>query len=355
MDFSKNIIKEIGLNGPFGINIRELFERLEISGKDNAFQEFIWKQIKKLKLGMILVGRNSSNHNSNLKLVESSSLEELKKLENLRLTVAEKDREWAVMGSFYGSLNFSDFTFLIFSLIAKSKSFGISQVELAKAANTDPKVVFHHLKVLGNAKVIVKYPIIFNKAKTHLCIHVDFAEHNEGFKAHVRVRTNSTSVIEDVSFAGSGIHHADLVKVKISSMLEISKTKILATDDVYEVIEDESEGIFNRRIFNRTLNHMQMSGHLEIIFVAQPGEKTIRAIKLLTPFKLHKSKEFTGFEKNSESSIRYALKRSNDMILDQSVGAKGRLLCDLPVEWQVFRLIYLSGAQGITANVIFSN
>ena len=188
-----------------------------------------------------------------------------------------------------------------------------------------------------------------------MCIHYDYADQNQGYKTHVQLRTTSTDIVtqDDFSYVDSGINHADLVKVKISSMLENAKNQILATDDLFDVIQEESADSVLRRIFNRTLQQMQNSGNIEIVYVRVEEEKSLRAVKLIKPFRLSKSKDFTGFEKNSASSIKYALKRSNDLLLDQSVISQGRFLADFAIEWQVFRLIYLSGSQGLTSNVNF--
>lgn len=345
-DFSKEIVKELGLAGIYGLSLKELFYNLNILEKDQQFQEFFYKNMKKLKLGIIFTGTSKES-------IQNLTFDHLMNNSHYRFTVSDTQREWAVMGSFYKSICFSDATFLIFSLIAKSKSFGISQVELAKAASMDAKTVFHHLKILGIAKVIVKYPIIYNGSKTHLCIHLDYADQNSGYQKHVQLRTTNIVTQDDFCYVDSGINHAELVKVKISTLLENSKNQLLATDDLFDVIEEESGESFNRRLFNRILQKMQNSGFLEIVYIPLEEEKTLRAVKLLRPFRLYKSKEYTGFEKNSESSLKYALKRSNDMLLDQASVTQGRFLSDLSIEWQIFRLIYLSGSQGVTSNVLF--
>lgn len=158
-DWSKEIVKELGLAGQYGLSLKELFNRLNLLEKDVKFQEFFYNYMRKLKLGIIFTGNQKDQ-------VEKLSFQALLNNSSYRFTVSEAQREWAVMGSFFKSLSFSDAAFLIFSLIAQSKSHGITQVELSKASGQDPKTVFHHLKMLGNAKVIVKYPIIHDGVRS---------------------------------------------------------------------------------------------------------------------------------------------------------------------------------------------
>jgi hypothetical protein len=182
---------------------------------------------------------------------------------------------------------------------------------------------------------------------------MDFADQNSGYQKHVQLRTTNIITEEDFSYVDSGISHADLVKVKISTLLENSKNKMLATDDMFDVIQEECGDSFHRRLFNRILHQMQNAGYLEVIYVPLGDEKILRCAKLCKEFRLRKSKEYTGFEKNSDSSIKYAIKRSTDMLIDQPLMAQGTFYSDLSIEWQIFRLIYLSGSQGVTSNVFY--
>ena len=156
-DFSKEIVRELGLAGPCGLSLKELFSNLNILKRDDQFQQFVFNNLKLLQLGIIFTGSKNSLD------LEELTMQDFKSNSHYRFVVSKDQREWAVYGSFYKSLTFSDATFLIFSLIAKCKAFGISQAELGKAAKMEAKNIFHHLKVLGKAKVIVKYPIIHNK------------------------------------------------------------------------------------------------------------------------------------------------------------------------------------------------
>ena len=158
-DLSKEIVKELGLAGPDGLSLSELFDRLHILQKDGEYLEFFYANMRKLKLGMMFHGKHPDE-------IKPLSCSQLLNNNDYRFTVSDDQRELAVMGSFYKSLSFSEGTFLILSLIAKYKSLGITQVELAKASGQDAKTVFHHLKILGNAKVIVKYPIIHDGVRS---------------------------------------------------------------------------------------------------------------------------------------------------------------------------------------------
>jgi hypothetical protein len=156
VDFSKEIVRELGLAGPHGLSLSELFSNLDILHQDLRYQEFFYTNMRKLKLGLIFTGNATQE-------LHTLSCELLLKNNHYRFTVSDVQRERAVMGSFYKSQSFPDATFLILSLIAKSKALGMTQVELAKASGQDARTVFHHLKILGTAKVIVKYPIIHDK------------------------------------------------------------------------------------------------------------------------------------------------------------------------------------------------
>jgi hypothetical protein len=165
----------------------------------------------------------------------------------------------------------------------------------------------------------------------------------------VQLRTTNIINQDEFRYVDSGKSHAELVKVKISTLLENARSKMLATEDVFNVIQEESGETFHRRLFNRILQQMQNAGYLEVVYVPLGHDKILRSVKLLKAFRLNKSKEYTGFEKKS-ASIKHSLLKSTD---EQSVLTEGVFFSDLSIEWQMFRLIYLSGSQGVTANVFY--
>lgn len=68
-------------------------------------------------------------------------------------------------------LNVSELAIKILDSVAKTRKEGITQLELTKSLNLDPRNTFYYLKSLYETKVLVKQPFVQNKFFTHL-IHL---------------------------------------------------------------------------------------------------------------------------------------------------------------------------------------
>ena len=230
----------------------------------------------------------------------------------------------------------------------------------------------------------VKIPVVDKGNSTNLCLHRDFANQNLAYLEHVRIHTQphanqGSSVDSDAlifkspkiqvhteggsrelaTVGSTGVAlHVELVKERIASLLKDAKDQILATDDLLFSIHSNPSR-YNRRYFNRNLNAMEKEGFIEIIKAADTSamdddssKKLIRCARLIREYAVEKKLgEFTGFERSSTASQKYASKKQDDPEANLVIG-EGGLLSDLSLEWQFFRLIYLSGSTGVTAQVL---
>ncbi|KNC96633.1 hypothetical protein, variant [Spizellomyces punctatus DAOM BR117] len=300
--------------------------------------------------------------------------------DGLHIVASEEVRRIAILGHYDPTVKLSAALFATLSLIAKCRSAGITQMELSKVLHYDPRSLFHYIKVLGEMKFIVKFPLVTKGTYTNLCIHKRFADQNNTYQEYKK-RTEQMvgpAKIEglDSAVANSTIckynpqtavshsaghnavsYHSELVKEQITTLLRAAKNHVMVVQDLMQALKlDTSKSRFERKWFNRLIETLVKGGFLERVNVprrrdgweCKGHDRCVRLLKMYLP----SGGVNIGLDLPSRTSLQYQSKQQTADPERDIIMGEGGVLADLPFEWQVYRLIALSGKKGVTAGVV---
>ncbi|KAI8904526.1 hypothetical protein DFJ77DRAFT_248496 [Powellomyces hirtus] len=212
---------------------------------------------------------------------------------------------------------------------------------------------------------------------TNLCLHKRFAHLNQSYLEYRAMESTKTSALEEslpLESAGEVLRfsqssgapkqgetgvsfHAELIKKNLTQLLKKAKNEIMVVTDLMDaLIVDLRNSKHERKWFNRMVDNMVKTSYIERVNVPKRKdgiytsgvERCVRLLKMYYP----KGGGNVGASNPSRHKQEY---RSKQMAADpdsEVVMGEGGLLADLPFEWQVYRLIALSGQRGVTAAVI---
>ncbi|KAJ3179175.1 hypothetical protein HDU87_003133 [Geranomyces variabilis] len=270
------------------------------------------------------------------------------------------------------SLTYTADNYDVLSAIARSRGKGITQVELSKALNVDPRKIFHCIKMLVKANQIIKIPIGVTGTATNLCVHVRFTERNSVYMGYRKKVVNTLN-----KKAGSSLHafesdsadmgncrlevngnqngalvfHTELMKKNLTMMLKAAKNEIMVVEDIAAALKVSiKNNRQQRRWFTRMVDNLVKTGHVERVNVptmdyranGEEHMRTERCLRLVITYE-------PRVARNIGLAVPAARKSQNVDTESAVVIGEGGMLADLPFEWQVYRLIALAGDTGITA------
>ncbi|TPX77964.1 hypothetical protein CcCBS67573_g00743 [Chytriomyces confervae] len=272
-------------------------------------------------------------------------------------------------------------------IIAKARKEGVTQVELSKLAKMDARNLFHQIKVLLNHNLIEKIPVTIKGTHTNLCILRRFIKENEHYVSFQlsqqvaaiaasdqaiddeviqeqvqmimeerRTRTSSSSR----TVAGGEPHiQCELIKHQITVLLAGAKGNVMLTSDITDVLASMGPVIprLDRKMINRAMITLSDKGHVEIFLtpVARGGnsqemgnERCLRLLKIYSRAAPAKSADGrSGYYLSDEYRKKIASEPEKNLVL-----GNGAVRIDLPIDFQVYNIICLSGMTGTTSTVI---
>ena len=155
--------------------------------------------------------------------------------------------------------------------------------------------------------------------------------------------------------------HSGLVKQKICALLEKAKNNILVAEDIINAFRG-NESRFTRRWFNRIFAQLEAKGFTERVHITRGAsdlaeghededfpKQFFRCVRLLKPY----DATLTGpTSRKNPASKAYAAKKAEEDYDAAIVVGEGKVLCEMTLEWQIFRLVCLSGSSGIVAQTL---
>ncbi|KAJ3070035.1 hypothetical protein HDU98_006924 [Podochytrium sp. JEL0797] len=405
-DFIAGCVDEVALEGPGGCKLERFWaliatkwqadgpldvERLAAGDEarpcnelDQSLRNYVWSFILKDPQLDIVFGAGAdeiSKHDLALKTQDEINTQ----FPNLHIVASEEARRYALGIS---TTNFiSEINIKTLVLVARQRAQGITQFEMSKILNMDPRNMFHQIKVLISLKLIIKAPVTIRGSHSNLCIHKRFAHlnsHHINFRQSQAVsqsfsqetdeldensiREQIATIMEqrqfeiaegkkDAKAAGMGVFQAELVRYRITAMLAGTANRVMVVQDLMEILIGPRIETLERKMFNKVLNSMADKGFVDIFETQIPrpnaagGARYERCARLLKLYKTgYKSKKFED-KATYYSSAEYQEKIKNEPENKLVIG-EGLLSVDLPVEYQVYNVIRLSGAEGTTAAVI---
>jgi len=262
----KYCIPEISLEGGRGCTIKRFWHLLSkkckeenenFNGIDKYMKNYLWTYVLQLKeLAFHLADKDkeeSEFEDIPLAVVLKETLESINEKygESFRIYVKYEYRKKHIIGSEdILCSRISNSQYLVLEAIAKNRSKGITQNDIAKKLNMDPRSLFHCLKILMDFKLIVKYPVVSKGIFTNLCILIRYALKNPSYLEY-RNRNekmfNKYHLLDESNNKGSSTKDSNeeddmisvnsaLVKIKITEILNSALNNILSATNLQTAV-----------------------------------------------------------------------------------------------------------------------
>ncbi|KAJ3296016.1 hypothetical protein HK104_002047 [Borealophlyctis nickersoniae] len=295
--------------------------------------------------------------------------------DRLRVMASQDRRLKAILSIYDPCAKVNPIQLAILAVLAKHRRAGVTQLDLAKILKIDPRSIFHYIKALVEYKLIVKFPLVTKGSYTNLCVHMRFAESNRSYLEYLKKadEVRGTSVHEsplahkpilndplpDRAVTGTGVsYHSELVKQRLTQLLFEAKHNVMVVQDLMDELKiNTATSIYERKWFNRMLDSMVKQGYIERVNVpkrqdGRPNAKRIsyeRCVRLQKLF-IASSVANPAGGRSAKYLANLAKAQTTNRDGEKLLG-EGGVLTDLPLEWQVYRLIVLAGEEGATAAV----
>ncbi|KAJ3039321.1 hypothetical protein HDV00_012314 [Rhizophlyctis rosea] len=306
--------------------------------------------------------------------------------ESLRIVATPEQQRYAIMGRNDPSVRLSAQLYSVLATVAKFRSAGVSQSDLAKKLNLDPRSTFHFIKHLQD--LIIKVPVVSRGSSTNLCLHYRFAEGNPAFREYQKrcstltggdVSGVSSEVAENadvfrymevdeegatIERQGGVSYHSDLVKQAITQLLAEAKDHLMVVQDLMDELKIRTKGsnTFERKWFNRLIDAMVKAGYIERVMVPRRKDgQELRGFERCVQLRRQyvAAETISGGASSGTPRISkpknglYASRKEQDTDKDKDyILGEGGVLAELPLEWQVYRLIVYAGDKGVISATI---
>ncbi|CAG8446026.1 5398_t:CDS:10 [Diversispora eburnea] len=342
----------------------------EVPYCDEFFKQYYWLQFVNSPELIYFLAKDSDINSSQQQILEKSTIYIMNLLEvistygdEFRMKTTPQYQKRIIFGAVDPTRNLSPIAYNILQHIARTRSIGATQADLAKLLKINPRSFFHYIKVLTDLKLIVKLPVVTKGIYTNLCILTKCADQNPAYSGKsVYLPTNnnlsatnsqtsehlfdpSDTISEGVSF------NSELIKGRFTEILGKAKNKIMmAKDLMIALFGVQSPTKKQRRWFNRTVGNLVDQGYIEKVNVPRKNSKHVdRCLRLVAMYegKDHDvGKNTSNFGNTSEISGS-----SKDRYVNDSGNQLG-VYAELPLEHQVYQLIQSSGENGMCAGEI---
>ncbi|KAJ3216040.1 hypothetical protein HDU67_010000 [Dinochytrium kinnereticum] len=362
-----------------------------IQGLDQNMKEFLWPWIARhvdLKFSLPNVegkkGRSSKTQTGHEALATdllNLSYTDAVEMYGDSLNVAASEQQ--VRSCLFGTagappkLSAAYHAILLFAI--RSRGAGVTQADIAKELNIDPRTVFHYLKTLCARRYLTKFPIAHNGIHTNLLVHRKFTQNSPMYREYLRatIAERSTATDEhqdlltqihqmldspalygfaaessDIDISRTAVsYHADLIRQRVILLLKNAKNNTMVISDLRDALLRTNCSKFEKKWFNGQITQLANAGYIEKVAAPYTDKTRARVVfcaRLLKPYVP------VGFSRGNvlgeeRTPSNYQLKRLETS--EPRIG-EGGILSDLPLDYQVYRLICLSGHQGVTRAIL---
>lgn len=247
--------------------------------------------------------------------------------DEVRLRGSERDRH-----DFYTQgrpLRLSDFQLKALEMIAKSTKQGITQSDLAKALQIDPRNLFHQLKNLLAFQVITRLPVSYQKSFTYLLYLARFAPRDD--VDLIDLTRGGPEERRGASVLPSVIS----IRSRIMDLLQTAPGRTLPATEVYRLLGD----LNHIRIYRRNISWLVCKGYIECFIAQELGGVPGKILKF--------KKSYGEVEKKAPSPQPSPRPASRPFEERCSAAVRG-----LSMERQVHDYIDAAGPRGVTLTEI---
>ncbi|KAJ3200426.1 hypothetical protein HDU82_008928, partial [Entophlyctis luteolus] len=311
---------------------------------DDALRNYVWPFLLSDVALSVEIGSGVGNNVSKEDLLSMRQDEVVAAYPELRIVASKTSRDFALGISNIKLI--SDVNIKTLVHIARHRSNGITQYELSKMLSMDPRNLFHQIKRV--------------KVQTEDAREVDEAIIAEQIQAIMEAR----KVEREKKEAGElQPFQCELMRHRITIVLAGATGRVMLAEDVMNILIGPKIDRADRKMFNKVLSTLIDRGCVEVFETGLPKHNTKtadnqlsynRCVRLLKLYNTTGEAKFTSGSSGTPTvtaTYSYVEKMKNEPEKQLVIGP-GAVCVDLPVEYQVFNIIHMSGTSGTTANVI---
>lgn len=226
-------------------------------------------------------------------------------------------------------VRFSDFQLRVLELISKAAERGITQSDLSKALQMDPRNLFHQLKNLLGFQIITRLPVSYQKSFTYLLYLARFAPRDE-------VEFVDLTRTQDYNQDACMLPSVVAIRSRIMDIIQSAPGRTLPATEVYRLLGD----LHHIRIYRRNISWLVCKGYIECFIAQELGGVSGKILKMKK-----------SYSESDKRPVSQTLKVSNLMMQEKYSGA----VKFLALERQIHDFIDAHGPRGVTLTEIMWN
>lgn len=292
-DIIKVVKQEVALDGLAGTSMDKLWCYVELAQNrsrqqiyqqeeegsptsvDDAFKTYIWPYLIKycdlsFKQGDVVVYDDQQPNSSSSSFFAQMFDEVINQYPQLiaHASVAAINKELFGRKEGNSKITNSQKTMFILQLVSRARGNGITQVQLTRQSNIDPRSTFHFLKVIDKEGLVVRQTTFEDGHTTNLWTLRQFAQRPaKSISTTNSLPTGSQNAEGPAENGNSGDNMNVLVRSRlrqrISDRLEKNSGSYMFVEDLMEEMEMDLCNPKQRKYFNQSLRHLIELGCLE--------------------------------------------------------------------------------------------
>ncbi|KAI8370628.1 uncharacterized protein BYT42DRAFT_647852 [Radiomyces spectabilis] len=224
---------------------------------------------------------------------------------------------------------------IVLKTILQARSNGVPQSELTKILNLDARSTGHYVKSLEDSGFIIRTTVTYAGTHTNLCVHIRYGRSApETFNGEEIVKPNFINTL------GEAFYMED-VKRQMHALLVNAHNNIMTRSDILTAMGFDPQAKGTKKWFQRCCDTLIARGFIKK-FITHVGTRVHRCYQLV---------DFTQVPKTGEKQKPLnADHMARPFVLQSTLKMEsaGKLLRDVPNEYQILQLLRTVDVQGTT-------
>ncbi|PRT55495.1 Transcription factor tau subunit [Wickerhamiella sorbophila] len=170
----EQVVHDLALRGEKGSTLEEFWELGQsIIGQplDQVFQSALWRWVTADKRVLV-----TNRDGMPVSVSDINNPESLKIQDEIVVKTVEEYLWLALTGQQQADSPIGVMAFKLLCAVCRARSAGMSAIELSRETGQDPRSIHGRIALLADQGLVVRYPVVQNKAHTHLIVHKQYAE-----------------------------------------------------------------------------------------------------------------------------------------------------------------------------------
>lgn len=170
----EEIIQDLALQGDVGSSLDEFWIAVQTiidQPLDEVFKGAIWRWVSRDRRVAV-----TDRHGSPIQIDDILEHGSLKLQDDIMLRTEEEYQWLAITGQPKADSPIGALAYKLLCAVCRSRSSGMSAIELNRATGQDPRSIHGRIAQLADLGLVVRYPVVQNKAHTHLIVYKKYVK-----------------------------------------------------------------------------------------------------------------------------------------------------------------------------------